>query len=133
MRLLVLALAFISGVCHAYDIDGLWVGYYEYTLREKPARVEFSLVLKSDGSKVVGKMMERNTFGDKQVIALFANINGVVDGQTIKFYKTYDGSGSVNHSVLYELNFANEHRLARGTWTIGERSTGLVEILKIEL
>lgn len=77
--------------------------------------------------------MERNTFGDKQVIALFANINGVVDGQTIKFYKTYDGSGSVNHSVLYELNFANEHRLARGTWTIGERSTGLVEILKIEL
>jgi hypothetical protein len=132
MRLLILALAFVSGFSSARDIEGLWVGFYEYTLNDQPTRVEFSLILESNGNKVVGKIMESNTFGDNKNIALFANVNGVLNNQTVKFYKTYDGASGANHSVLYEFHFANEHRVARGTWTIGEANSGLATMLKVE-
>ncbi len=132
MRFLILALAFVSGFSIASDIEGVWVGFYEYTLNNQPARVEFSLILESNGNKVVGKMMEPNTFGDEKNIALFSNVNGVINDQTVKFYKTYDGASGASHSVLYELDFANEQRVARGTWTIDKANSGLAEMFKVE-
>ncbi len=84
----------------AQEIDGMWIGKYEYGAGNDTV-VVFSAVLTSQGDVIIGKMIERNTFGHQTWRHLSSDITGEVDGNRIKFFKRYDGTGLQNHVVVY--------------------------------
>ena len=101
------------------QFDGVWLGHYGYDANM--ANVDFQAEMQSDGSSFSGATIENNTFADRS-LALFltASIEGGVDAHgTVRFVKTYDGTGGQTHSVDYQGVLDSAGRCVNGTWSIG--------------
>jgi len=103
-----------------------WEGTYWYApgSREKP--VNFVLEATIEGSRLAGKITEPNTFGDPSAALLYARVEGTLTGRHLRFRKSYDGTGKVDHSVEYE-GVMDANREVRGVWRISE-TTGRFEL-----
>jgi hypothetical protein len=86
----------------AQDVNGIWVGQYKYNENDENGKNMFTLLLHSEGNVVTGKILENNTFGYKTWTMLSSDFVGEIEGNKIKIYKKYDGSGLQNHVVIYQ-------------------------------
>src|SRR5271166_5017966 len=83
----------------AGSLSGVWNGTYYYANGDKQQPVHFIFTFTPTGC--AGRSEEPNTFGDRSVPRLFANLSCSVTslspGQVITIVKTYDGTGGVSH------------------------------------
>ena len=90
----------------AAALTGTWAGTYFYALANSTGgavgSVAFFAELTIDRDKLRGSVIEPNTIGDRSANELRASIEGSIgeDG-LVRFVKTYDGTGGVDHSVEY--------------------------------
>ena len=99
---LVVAIA-ASGSSWAADFSGVWIGKYEYQKGADAQSVAFSLVLKQGeaSSAIKGRCVEPNTFGTPDSVTLEADVYGLLEGDTLRFVKKYDGRGGQTHEIWY--------------------------------
>jgi hypothetical protein len=123
--------------CHAAevkDLSGMWTGGYAYSEEaDQAARmVPCSLVITQQHITVLGRMLEVQTFGEPTNVGLSADIKGVVDGDTLFFVKTYDGSGDQAHSISYKLSISKDGKTMKGKWFISAVMEGPVSFTKVD-
>jgi hypothetical protein len=101
----------------AADLSGEWNGYYSGGGNQ---RTLFAVTISGAPGRFRGRMAEQNTFADRSVARLHAEIAGETraDGRVV-FVKTYDGTGSASHSVQYEGRIDESGRAISGEWSIG--------------
>jgi uncharacterized caspase-like protein len=102
-------------------IAGVWNGTYYYpNANNKQLPVNFIFLFEPGGCG--GRSEEMNTFADKRVAKLFANLScadaTLHPGQVITIKKTYDGTGGVSHSVIYTGTVSPDMRSIAGQWAI---------------
>ena len=101
------------------QINGTWRGWYAYSGNQRRS-VSFTAVLSTaPDCRVTGRMQEPNTFGKKDFPTLFATLVGRVEGDTVAFTKTYDGTAGVSHSVRYHGLLSRDLHRIDGNWRIG--------------
>ncbi len=110
----------------AVNLTGAWRGVYA---GDGNANTEFTATLSSLGSRVSGTMVEPNTFGSGDVAFLLSSVSGQISGTSVRFVKTYDGSGGQSHSVRYDGEVSANGRRITGTWTTGGVS-GVFEMVR---
>ena len=116
---LLLTIAFLTPFApHAFADE--WRG--SYSDPDSGQSVSFTLELSGSQGPVHGRTSEPNTFGNRSASQLFANVSGAINGSSISFTKTYDGTGGVSHSVVYRGTIVGN--IMSGTWTVGGRSGG---------
>lgn len=118
--------ASLTGTAAAASLEGdsQWSGQYSYPSSDKPrAPVPFTLTLRvsADGS-LSGRTEEPNTFGDKSASKLYGTVRGNISGSGLQFTKTYDGTGGVSHSVVYNGNLSSDGSNVSGSWRIKDFS-----------
>ncbi|MFA5141078.1 MAG: hypothetical protein WC728_17765 [Elusimicrobiota bacterium] len=109
-------------------VAGTWDGIYLYpevdasgTPVGKPP-VRFHAEFTQYGLDIGGRITEPATFGAAGTPTLYAN---VMDGKmgedgSIRFIKRYDGTGGVEHDVLYQGFISPDGQQINGAWSIGE-------------
>lgn len=103
-------------------LSGVWDGVYKYGPEENMAPVYFVLHAKVAGTHLSGTIREPNTFGDDTSTLLIANVDGEIEEESVRFTKTYDGTGGVSHSVEYQGLLDRDGASVHGRWFIGESS-----------
>lgn len=101
------------------QLSGEWRGVYFQGPAEQA--VEFTAVLRERDGALTGSTLERNVFGDASSFWLFATVSGRVNGQTVSWAKTYDGTAGQSHTVRYEGRILSDRRIV-GTWTLSGAS-----------
>jgi hypothetical protein len=91
-----------EGSAPAPNLSGVWEGTYGYASGSEGTPVSFSAHLCVHDGAISGKTVEPATFGDKSADELKANISGRYENGEFHFRKTYDGTGGVNHTVMYD-------------------------------
>jgi len=122
-----------TGQSAATAIEGVWSGRYFYPNNSNPS-VPFELrVTSRQGSTFRGRTSEPNTFGDAGILYLFADVAGTVapDG-SIRFEKTYDGTGGADHSVIYTGTLGVAGVRVEGSWAISDQAGGRFEMQRVE-
>lgn len=118
---------------HAADLTGSWEGHYAYPPAEGGSAppVVFSASLRQSDEKLEGEITEPNTFAaaDKSVRELKAKVAGTVTKQSVRFVKTYDGTGGQSHSVRYRGKQTGDK--VQGTWTVDTLS-GTFEMERVK-
>lgn len=105
------------------NVAGTWRGFYHYPSGSSNPPVAFQMDLQGPNESFMGRSAEPNTFGDRSASQLFANIRGVLDSNgNLRFVKTYDGTGNVNHSVDYSGRFDPQKGAITGNWRINDFS-----------
>ncbi|MGH8232346.1 MAG: caspase family protein [Steroidobacteraceae bacterium] len=99
------------------QFDGQWAGSYNYGTGGNNRVVQFAMVLKADGARVFGRILEPNTFGGNAK-QLNANLQGSLQGGNVMFTKTYDGSGGYSQSVQYSGVLSRDGGSITGTWEL---------------
>ena len=105
-------------------LSGTWTGQYSYrrpTDGAKPVPFRMNLVLSQ--SRIIGTIVEPNTFGDSYTKALFAQVEGELRGNRVRWIKRYDGTGGVSHGVTYTGILDRSSGTISGQWKIG-KTTG---------
>lgn len=106
----------------AQGLNGMWVGYYGYPGDSQ--QVPFQLRAKAAGAAFTATTIEPNTFGTRDALFLTADVAGTVSADgTVRFTKTYDGTGGQTHSVSYGGTFDATRRCITGAWRI-DNATG---------
>jgi hypothetical protein len=101
--------------------DSEWNGRYFYPDNRPP--VPFSLRLRvAPNGAVSGSTEEPATFGNGTSPKLYAGIVGVLQGSSLQFTKTYDGTGGVRHSVEYSGSVSADATSMSGTWRVRDFS-----------
>jgi len=101
------------------SLSGQWKGRYYYPRpRNGISNVPFGMDLVVSQGRVTGHVIEPATFGDGTSNNLYANFSGRVVGDTIRWKKTYDGTGGVDHSVYYSGVIDRGNRRIDGRWKI---------------
>ena len=106
------------------QLSGTWTGQYNYQRpddRAKPVPFRMNLLL-SQGT-IIGTIVEPNTFGDSYTKALFAQVEGEIRGNRVRWIKRYDGTGGVSHGVTYTGILDRSSGTISGQWKIG-KTTG---------
>ena len=104
------------------SLSGQWTGIYAGGGNEPTS---FEGLFAQAGANISGSMFEYNGFGDTAAAAyLTSTISGTVQGDLVRFTKTYDGTGGVSHAVHYEGRLVSNGRRIRGTWNADGASGG---------
>jgi hypothetical protein len=100
-------------------LTGAWTGEYAYPVPLfGVTRVPFNARIEETGASFTGETDEPNTFADPAAPRLFAFLAGARQGVAVHFTKTLDGTGGVNHSILYEGAASADLSRIDGTWRI---------------
>lgn len=110
----------------ADDLSGRWLGAYWGGGNQ--ATTFDATIVDPEGPEFSGTMVETNTLSAEQVAFLLSRFEGVVEGKSVRFTKTYDGTGGLSHSVSYEGEMESPRRIV-GTWRIGE-TVGQFELVR---
>jgi hypothetical protein len=130
MKLLfITAILLLGTIIFAQDVNGIWVGQYKYNESDENGKNMFTFLLHSDGNVVTGKVLENNTFGYQTWHMLSSDFIGEIEGDKIKIFKKYDGSGLQNHVVVYKGKITGSK--IKGEWNTGGNN-GPFEMVKIE-
>lgn len=98
-------------------LTGTWSGRYEYPIKKRRG-VDFSMKLIFSQGLITGSIIEPNTFGSKASRNLYAHFKGTVTGNQIRWVKKYDGTGGVDHIVIYEGKLDRAAQTVTGKWKI---------------
>jgi hypothetical protein len=95
-----------------------WRGTYFYAQSSHQPSVPFELQITSfQGDSFTGKTSEPYSgFGTLPCSNLYADVKGQIQGNSISFTKTYDGTCGVAHSASYSGTMPNP-RIMQGTWS----------------
>lgn len=105
----------------AASLTGIWQGLYSYSDGREGA--PFVATLMELGGVISGTTHEPCPTGDSPCGLAFAEVAGRREGRTVTFAKTYDGTGGLSHTVLYEGTLSSDGTEIEGAWTIpGDRS-----------
>ncbi len=104
------------------QLSSRWQGSYSYP-NNNPV-VPFNLELQVNGSAFNGRTTEPATFGKGSSPNLYGNVRGNIQGSSVSFVKTYDGTNGVNHSVQYEGSVSADGSTMSGTWRVKDFSGG---------
>lgn len=99
------------------SLTGVWHGQYSYPAPQVPP-VPFVATLIQFGSLVSGTAHESAQTETGDVAALFSTLEGMREGDAVRFVKTYDPAIEDWQDVIYEgrLNGAGDE--IEGNWTI---------------
>ena len=98
-------------------LSGRWAGRYFY--RNDVTGVPFEMNLVMSQGRIAGSVVEPNTFGDETSKNLYADFNGRIIGDSVRWIKQYDGTAGVNHAVQYEGVLDRAANRISGHWTTG--------------
>jgi hypothetical protein len=107
----------------AAALTGTWAGTYFFPMTNATGgtvgSVTFFAELTIDGDKLRGSVIEPNTIGDRTTNELRAKIEGTIgeDG-LVRFVKTYDGTGGVDHRVEYVGRLDVVTQQIEGVWKV---------------
>ena len=102
------------------SLTGVWQGRYVYGNGQDRA---FLATLMEFGAFLSGTTHELNSDGhgaEEQ----FAMVEGSRAGRSVRFVKTYDGSGGWSHSVSYEGTVSSDSTEIDGRWSIENAASG---------
>jgi hypothetical protein len=135
MRNAILALSFLAAAPivaaqpAADDLSGGWRGGYLST--DQGDTNTFDMEITQTGNRITGTITEVNTIGNVEgALFLTSDLVGRVEGRTVTFTKTYDGSGGVSHSVQYRGTLDRNNRRIRGTYTVAGTVGGQFEMVR---
>lgn len=113
-----LALAPAAWAASAQDVAGAWTAAY---ISDDATDINtFEVTITAIGAtEFVGRATEINVFGGGDVLFLTSDIRGRINGDTVTFTKTYDGSAGVSHSVSYTGQLSNANRRLVGRYDAG--------------
>ena len=124
-QIIVLSLTMaLNCVAFASDFQGKWQGVYEYN---SGVQVKFEAEIQQSGSAISATISEPDTFAGGT--ALSSTIAGVVEGNSLKFTKTYKGLPRQPPPVQY-LGHANGNQVAGG-WQINAETAGQFSMTKL--
>jgi hypothetical protein len=106
----------------AASLTGIWQGLYSYSDDNEGA--PFVATLMDLGGTITGTTHEPCPNGTSPHGLAFAEVAGRREGQRVTFAKTYDGTGGLDHTVLYEGLLSSDGTEIEGTWTIPGEDTG---------
>lgn len=102
-------------------LSGRWTGHYFY---RRPVNgvtdVPFEMNLIMSQGRIAGSVVEPNTFGDETSKNLYADFDGRIIGNSVRWIKQYDGTAGVNHAVEYDGVLDRSANRISGQWTVGE-------------
>jgi hypothetical protein len=98
------------------SLTGRWAGTYFYSSGN---RIEFRASLEEREGNVLGRTTEPNVRIFRMSPEFFADLKGQVVGDSVRFVKTYDGTGGARHSVVYEGRLSPDGTTIEGRWSIG--------------
>ena len=101
------------------SIAARWEGKFYYASGDKRLPVAFTWELQANGTAIAGRSTEPATFGNGSASFLYAKITGTLQGMSIVFTKTYDGTAGVSHAVQYVGEVTADGTGMSGTWRIG--------------
>ncbi len=107
----------------AAALTGTWQGTYFFSMTNATGgavgSVAFFAELTIDGHALRGSVTEPNTIGDRTTNELRAKIEGTIgeDG-LVRFVKTYDGTGGVDHRVEYVGRLDVVTQQIEGVWKV---------------
>jgi hypothetical protein len=122
IALFLVAAAYLAISTPAFSVSlntfsGKYVGSYEYPNTTPP--VSFNAIMVIENGRIIGMTREPKTFGEGDMPYLYADIVGTISSDgTVKFVKTYDGTGGQTHSVNYEGKMDFRSKTITGTWSI---------------
>ena len=102
-------------------LSGVWSGEYRYPEGSGQRPVPFTAFVIQEGGRVRAMIREANTFGDASSPWLHADADGRYDEatRTLRFTKSYDGTGGARHDVAYKGTVASDSaQVLEGTWDI---------------
>ena len=99
------------------DLTGFWGGTYSYPATARAAPVSFDAELSQAGARLSGSITEPNSFASGGPPLLRAFVDGLVEGHTVVFAKTYDGDGAI-HAVAYEGEAREDGTVIEGVWRV---------------
>jgi hypothetical protein len=122
------ALVMLAGPAAGEGLTGTWQGGYIAATSDDANR--FDVKLTQQGTTLTGTMTELNAISDPaQAMFLTSTLAGSIEGRTVRFVKTYDGSGGVSHSVTYRGALDPNGRRIRGAFDAGG-ATGDFEMVR---
>ncbi len=134
LRGLVLGVCVLLGARTAMagsELDGMWVGAYDYGDQLGDTPIFFSVVIETQGDEVRGRSLEVQTFGNEPAIGLGATLKGHSSGNVVSLVKQYDGSGGQTHAVHLRLHYDPSQGLI-GEWMLNPQTKGRVELAKMQ-
>ncbi|HET6583483.1 MAG TPA: hypothetical protein VFG69_08545, partial [Nannocystaceae bacterium] len=112
-----------SATPDAAALTGTWAGTYFYTMATSAGAsvgsVAFFAELTIDAGRMTGSVVEPNTIGDRSTSELRASIAGsIAEDGLVRFVKTYDGTGGIDHSVEYVGRLDPVTQQIEGVWKV---------------
>jgi hypothetical protein len=104
------------------SLTGVWHGLYSYRAFREP--VYFVATVIHSGSFLCGTTHESEVGETGAPLTLFAEIEGSLEGWSVAFRKTYDGSEGWTHAVNYEGTLSDDGLEIDGRWTIPGKDHG---------
>lgn len=104
------------------DLTGVWHGLYTYEMAAEP--IYFVATLIESGRWLTGSTHESEIGRNGAPLTLLAMIEGGRDELSVRFTKTYDGTGGWSHSVAYDGTLSADATEIEGRWTIGREASG---------
>lgn len=99
----------------AANLTGVWQGLYTYWWGDEEA---FVATLLHTGDALTGTTHETPPPDTATSDVVLALIDGSVEGGSVVFTKTYDGTGGWDHAVYYRGEVGDGGREITGTWVI---------------
>lgn len=104
------------------SLTGVWHGLYSYPAFAEP--VYFVATLIHAGATISGTIHESEKGRHGAPLTRYAGVAGSVDGGSVDFVKTYDGTGGWSHAVDYAGQLSAGRTEIEGTWTIPDVWSG---------
>jgi len=98
------------------DLTGPWSGVYNYPSR--PQAEHFEAVLFDAGGSFTGTTHEIARLMRTKPLELHATLSGSHTAGEVRFVKTYDGSGVLDHSIAYSGSLSADCDEIWGTWVL---------------
>jgi hypothetical protein len=111
----------------AHSLTGVWQGQFSQVVGPG---CSFTATLMELGPYLSGSTHEPGDSRGGVAEDRFAFIEGARNGRSIRFVKTYDGSGGWTHSVAYEGKLSNDGTEIEGHWAIEGRASGTFLMLR---
>lgn len=110
------------------NLTGVWQGLYSY---EALGSVYFVATLIESGAWLSGSTHESEVGISGAPLTLFAVLEGGRVDRSVRFVKTYDGTGGWAHSVTYDGTLSSDATEIEGRWAIGQEASGRFLMIRL--
>jgi hypothetical protein len=100
------------------SLTGAWHGRYGYHPEHQEPPVSFTATLWEAGGFVTGVTEEAQLVSPAVSAVMRAMLNGVRDGEFVRFEKTYDGTQGWDHTVDYGGEVSPDGLEIHGHWEL---------------